>query len=94
MPRAQAAEQRHHVAPHQRLAAGDADFRRAQADEGGAEPVQLLQRQQVPLRQEVHVLGHAIDAAQVAAVGDRDAQVGDGTAERVDHGGGENSFRP
>ena len=75
-----------HVAPHQRLAAGDADLVGAQPDEGGAEPVQLLQRQQVPLRQERHVLRHAVDAAKVAAVGDRNAEVGDGPAERIDHG--------
>src|SRR6185312_9377155 len=65
---------------------GDADFRGAQADEGGAEPVELLECQQVALRQEAHVLRHAVDAAKVASVGHRDAQVGDGAAERVDHG--------
>ena len=32
-----------------------------------------------------HVLGHAVDAAEVAAVGDGDAQIGDRAAERVDH---------
>ena len=37
-------------------------------------------------RQEGHGLGHAIDAAEVAAVGDRDPQIGDAPAERVDHG--------
>ncbi len=79
-------EQRHHVAPHQRLAAGDAELVGAEADERGAQPVQLLQRQHLRLRQEGHVLGHAVDAAQVAAVGDRDAQIGDGAAERIDHG--------
>ena len=35
------------------------------------------------LGQEGHVLGHAIDAAEIAAVGDRDAQVADGALERV-----------
>ena len=51
-----------------------------------AEPVELLERQQVLLRQEGHVLRHAIDAAEVAAVGHRDAQIGDVPAERVDQG--------
>src|SRR6185437_11287711 len=35
---------------------------------------------------ERHVLGHAVDAAEVAAVGDRDAQIADMPAERIDHG--------
>ena len=33
-----------------------------------------------------HVLRHAVDAAEIAAVGDGDAQVGDWAAERIDHG--------
>ena len=53
-------------------------------DEGGAEAVELLERQEVALGQEGHVLGHAVDAAEVAAVGHRDAQIGDRAAERVD----------
>ena len=85
-PPAQVLEQLHHVPPHQRLAAGDADLRGAQADEGGAETVEFLECQQVALRQEAHVFRHAIDATKVASVGHRDAQIGDGAAERVDHG--------
>ena len=50
-----------------------------------AQPLQLLERQDLGLGQEGHVLGHAIDAAEVAAVRHRDAQVGDVPAERVDH---------
>ena len=80
----QAVEQRHHIAPDQRLAAGDADLSRAQADEGRAQPIELLERQDIPLRQEIHVLGHAVDAAVIAAVGDRNAHVGDRAAEGVD----------
>ena len=59
-------------------------FSHAQADEGRAEAVELLERQEVRLGQEGHVLGHAVDAAEVAAVGDRDAQVGDRAGEGVD----------
>ena len=40
----------------------------------------------VALRQEVHPLRHAIDAAEIAAIGDRDAQIGDRAAERVEDG--------
>src|SRR5262249_55510555 len=47
-------------------------------------PVELLEREQVALGQERHVLGHAIDAAEIAAVRDRDAQIGDAAPERVD----------
>ena len=78
-------DQPHHVAPDQRLAAGEPDLAHAQADERRAQPVQLLQRQQLGLGQERHVLGHAVDAAEVAAVGDRHPHVADGPAERVDH---------
>ena len=53
-------------------------------DEGRAQPVELLERQQVGLRQERHVLGHAIDAAEIAAVRHRHAQIGDRPRERVD----------
>ena len=36
------------------------------------------------LRQKRHVFRHAIDAAEIAPVGDRDAQIGNDPAERVD----------
>ena len=81
----QLAHQVHDVLAHQRLAAGQPQFLHALFDEDGAEPVQLFQRQEVLLGQEGHVLGHAVDAAEVAAVGDRDAQIADCAAERVDH---------
>ena len=59
-------------------------LRTPRATKARAEPVEFLQRQQVLLRQERHVLGHAVDAAEVAAVGHRDAQIGDRAAERID----------
>src|SRR5262249_62427853 len=61
-----------------------AEFLDAVGDEGAAKPVELLEREQVALGQERHVLGHAVDAAEIAAVRDRDAQVGDAAPERVD----------
>ena len=82
----QRADQRHDVLAHQRLAAGEPELAHAAGDEGRAQPVELLERQHVLLRQEGHVLRHAIDAAEVAAVGHRDAQIGDRPAERVDQG--------
>ena len=69
-------------------------LRTPRVDEGRAEPVEFLERQQVLLGQEGHVLGHAIDAAEVAAVGDRHAQIGDRPAERVDQRGQEAEILP
>ena len=46
----------------------------------------LVEREQILARQERHGLGHAIDATEIAAVGDRDPQIGDTPAEGVDHG--------
>ena len=76
--------QRHDAAPHQRLAAGQAQLAHALGDERAAQPVEFLQAEQVGLRQERHVLRHAIDAAEIAAVGHRNAQIGDGAMKRVD----------
>ena len=56
------------AAPHQRLAAGDADLARAARHEGRAEPVQLLEGQEVLFGKEGHVLGHAVDTAEIAAI--------------------------
>ena len=59
-------------------------LRAPRPDEGRAKPVELLEREDVALGEEVHVLGHAIDAAKVAAVRHRDAHIGDASAKRVD----------
>ena len=80
----QRGEQRHDAAAHQRLAAGQAQLADALGDEGAAQPVEFLQAQEVGLGQEGHVLRHAIDAAEIAAVGHRHAQIGDGALKRID----------
>src|SRR5262249_50084756 len=82
---AKRAEQLHHVTPDERLATGKPKLVHALPDEGATEPVQLLEREHIRLGQEAHVLGHAVHAAEVAAIGYRDAQVSDGTAKRIDH---------
>ena len=56
--------------------------------EHAREPRDLLEGQQVGVRKErvvapENVLRHAIDAAEVAAVGDRHAQVAQAAAERI-----------
>lgn len=84
MPR-QLAHQMHDVLAHQRFAAGEAQFAHTLFDEDGAEPVKFLKRQQILLGKERHVLGHAIGTAEIAAVGDRHAQVADRATERIDH---------
>ena len=89
------AKQRHHVATDERLAAGDPDLARPEANKSGAQAFQLLERQDVPLGQEIHVLGHAIDAAIVASIGHRHPHIGDLTTERIDErgrGAGEKAF--
>ena len=82
---AKRAEQRHDVAPHERLAAGEAELSDAEPDEGAAYPVELLKGEQFGFRQKRHLFRHAIDAAEVAAIGDRYAQISDGSSEWVDH---------
>ena len=80
------AEKAHDAATDQRLSSGDTQLAHAQADEGGGQAVKLLQRQEVGLGQELHVFRHAIDASEIAAVGDRHPQIGDGAGKRVDQG--------
>ncbi len=81
---AERCEQAHDIAPHQRLAAGQAELADAEIDERAAQPVQLLETEQLLLGQEGHVLRHAIDTAEIAAVGDRDPDVADGALEGID----------
>ena len=77
-------DERHDPAAHQRFAAGEPQLSDPARDEGAAQPVELFEREQVGLGQKGHVLRHAIDAAKIATVGHRDAQIGDRAPERVD----------
>jgi hypothetical protein len=56
--------------------------RHALLDKNGAQPVELLQREKILLGQEGHVFRHAIGAAEIAAVGHRNAQIVDGRGRR------------
>ena len=60
-----------------RLAAGEADFAAAQLPEEGDEPAVLVVGQQFLSRAKGHVLRHAVDTAEVAGIGERDAEVVD-----------------
>ena len=60
------------------------------ADEHAGDPLDLLEREQLASRHEAVVaaedlLRHAVRAAEVAAVGDRDAQIAERPAEGVEH---------
>ena len=70
---------------------GDAQLLHAEVDEHARDPLDLLEREELAARQEAvlvaeDLLRHAVHAAEVAAVGDRDPQVADRPAEGVDDG--------
>ncbi len=69
---AQAVRQIDHVAADQRLAAGQSDLAHAACDEALGDQRDLLEAEQFRPRQEGHLLRHAIAAAEIAAIGDRD----------------------
>ncbi len=78
--------------PQQRLAAGQADLLHAACGEDTGDARDLFEGQQIGARQErivaaEHRLRHAIHAAEVAAIGDRDAQVAHRPAEGIEEGG-------
>ena len=79
------------VAPQERLSAGQPQLAHARAGEHAGQPRDLLEREQLRAAQELEVmpedlLGHAVDAAEVAPVGDRDAQVAQRAVEAVGDG--------
>jgi hypothetical protein len=89
--RRQLGEQRHQAVElpaHERLAPGQADFAHAEAHEDAREPRDLLEAEDRAVRKEFvagveHLARHAVDAAEIAAVGDRDAQVAHRPGARV-----------
>jgi hypothetical protein len=86
--RRQLLDQSFQVAPDEGLAARDPDLLDAVGDEGARESVDLLEAEELTPLEELVVasedlLRHAVDAAEVAAAGDRDAQVAERPAECV-----------
>ena len=77
------AEELDDVPANQRLASGDPQFAHAFPDEGGAQPVEFLQRQQLGLWKKRHVLRHAVHASEIATIGDRNAKIGDRAVKRI-----------
>jgi hypothetical protein len=77
------------VPAQQRLTARKADFRNTLVDEQSGDARNLFERQQFGVRQKwivtsEDILWHAIDAAEVAAVGNRDAKVVEPSPAGVD----------
>jgi hypothetical protein len=85
----QLADEDGQVGPHGGLAAGEADGLDAEAaDEHAGDPLELLEGEDLVARQPPHpLLRHAVRAPEVAAVGDRDAQIAVDPAEGVDQRG-------
>src|SRR5215218_10101090 len=77
------------MGPHGGLATGQADAVDGEAlHEHPGQPLDLLEVEQLVAREPAHpFLGHAVGAAEVAAVGDRDAKVTYGAPEGVDEVG-------
>ena len=87
--RGQALDQQLEVAAEEWLAAGDPDLLDAVRDERAREPLDLLEAEELLAVHEAvaateHLPGHAVDAAEVATVGDGDPQVADRPAHGVD----------
>src|SRR4051812_36372521 len=64
------------ILSHKRLAAGQADFVNAERQEQSGEAIDLFERQNlVPLHPFVLIEGHAICAAKIASIRNRNAQI-------------------
>ncbi|MNV39191.1 hypothetical protein D3C71_1307610 [compost metagenome] len=74
----------HDVLADKRFTAGQAQLSDTSFDKGRAQTVQFVECQEVLLWQELHVLCHAIGAAEIATVGHRYPQIGHRAAEWVD----------
>ena len=89
--RGESLDQARQLVAQQRLAARDADLLDAERNEQARQPLDLLEREQLGPRHEAVVLavdlgGHAVGAAEVAAVGDRDAQIVQAASQSIAHG--------
>ena len=83
--RRQPPDQHRQIAPHQRLSAGDPQLADPQPDRDPHEPFDLFEVQNLAALHEMHArLRHAVKAADIAAVGDADAQVVVHAAEGID----------
>src|SRR3989442_14484040 len=82
-------DERRQAAPQQRLTTREADLVHAELDEDVDEAADLLEVEDLLSRQpDVLLFGHAVAAAQVAPIGDRDPEVSERTLARVAEPGG------
>src|SRR5436190_844021 len=82
--RGEEANEARQVAPQERLASREADLVHSEGHEDVGERADLLEVEDLLARKpDVLLLGHAVLAAQVASVGDRDAEVPQRTTVRV-----------
>jgi hypothetical protein len=68
---------------NQRLATSQSDLGNALADKGGGNRHQLVRVHNLAAGQKGHLLVHAVDATEVAAIGDRQPQIGDAAAMAI-----------
>src|SRR6202035_1445539 len=78
------------VAPQQRLSPGEADPRHALCGHHADDPGDLLEAEQLLACEKWKVAAedlarHAVGAAKIAAIGDRDAQIPQGSSQAVEH---------
>jgi hypothetical protein len=83
-----ALDQEFDVLAQERLAARQPDFLDAMRDENPRDPLNFLERQQSRVRQELVVLvedfaRHAVDAAEIATICHRNAQIAQRTVKRI-----------
>ena len=86
--RRQLLDEHRQIAPDERLAARDADLLDPAAHEDACDALDLLERQQLVAAQELVVasedlLRHAVDAPEVAPIGDGDAEIAKRPAEGI-----------
>ena len=77
-------EKRHDPAPNERFAARNPQLFDAKTDKGAAQPIQLFERQEVLFGEKLHILGHAIDAAEIATVCNGHPKVFNRACEGID----------
>src|SRR5438309_10438240 len=72
------------TAPHQRLLAGQPALGHPALDQQIDQCLDFAETEQLVVRQEAHLFGHAITAAEIATVGDRQTDVADPPSKSVD----------
>ncbi len=84
---AELAKQLKQIFTNEGFAAGDANCFDTVGDEEAGEAIEFFEGKDIAFRQEVGALWHAVATAQIAAIGDGQAEVVDRSAAAVDEGG-------